>query len=140
MLKEFKEFAFKGNMIDMAVGIILGGAFGLVVKSLVDNILMPLIGGIFKLPDFSQMYHAMDGKTYENLAKAQEATSVVAYGTFINNVINPAITEIAVLTSIANTTNATVIINIMNSILFVSSLPTRQARRNDRPDIPLKQN
>ena len=88
MLKEFKEFAFKGNMIDMAVGIILGGAFGLVVKSLVDNILMPLIGGIFKLPDFSQMYHAMDGKTYENLAKAQEATSVVAYGTFINNVIN----------------------------------------------------
>ena len=88
MLKEFKEFAFKGNMIDMAVGIILGGAFGLVVKSLVDNILMPLIGGILKLPDFSQMYHAMDGKAYENLEKAQEATSVVAYGTFINNVIN----------------------------------------------------
>ena len=56
MLKDFKEFAFKGNMIDMAVGIILGGAFGLVIKSLVDNILMPLIGGLLKLPDFTQMY------------------------------------------------------------------------------------
>lgn len=88
MLKEFKEFAFKGNMVDMAIGIIIGGAFGLVVKSLVDNILMPLIAGTLKMPDFSQMYWAMDGKDYENLAKAQESTAVVAYGTFLNNMIN----------------------------------------------------
>ena len=88
MLKEFKEFAFKGNLIDMAVGIIIGGAFGLVVKSLVDNIIMPLVAGIFNLPDFSQLYHAMDGKAYDTLEAAQEAGATVAYGTFIANVIN----------------------------------------------------
>ena len=107
MLKDFKEFAFKGNMIDMAVGIILGGAFGLVIKSLVDNILMPLIGGLFKLPDFTQMFHAMDGKTYENLEKAQEATAVVAYGTFINNVINLLIVAFALFIGVKYVVNAT---------------------------------
>jgi len=88
MLKDFKAFALQGNMVDMAVGIILGGAFGLVVKSLVDNIIMPLIAGLLKLPDFSQMFHAMDGETYATLEKAQEAGATLAYGTFINNVIN----------------------------------------------------
>jgi len=95
MLKEFKEFALKGNMVDMAVGIIMGGAFGLVVKSLVDNIIMPLVAGLLKLPDFSQMFHAMDGKTYENLEKAQEAGATLAYGTFINSVINLLIIALA---------------------------------------------
>ena len=100
MLKEFKEFAFKGNMVDMAVGIIIGGAFGLVVKSLVDNIVMPLIAGIFKLPDFSQMYFAFGGKEYESLEKAQEATAVVAYGTFINNLINLLIVAFALFIAV----------------------------------------
>ena len=67
MLNDFKEFLIKGNAFDMAVGIILGGAFGLVVKSLVSNIITPLIAGIFKLPDFSQLYYAMDGAAYESL-------------------------------------------------------------------------
>lgn len=106
MLKEFKEFAFKGNMIDMAVGIILGGAFGLAVKSLVDNILMPLIGGMLNLPDFSQMYHAWDGKTYESLEKAREATTVVAYGTFISNVINLLIVAFALFIGVKYVVNA----------------------------------
>ncbi|MBK1831973.1 large conductance mechanosensitive channel protein MscL [Verrucomicrobiaceae bacterium R5-34] len=88
MLKDFKNFIIKGNAFDMAVGIILGGAFGLVVKSLVDNVMMPIIGGAFKLPDFSQMYYAMDGGSYENLKAAQEAGPTVAYGLFINNTIN----------------------------------------------------
>ena len=61
MITDFTKFLIKGNAFDMAVGIILGGAFGLVVKSLVDNIMMPIIGGICKLPDFSQMYYAIDG-------------------------------------------------------------------------------
>lgn len=100
MLKEFKEFAFKGNMVDMAVGIIIGGAFGLVVKSLVDNIVMPLIAGLLNLPDFGQMYHAMDGKEYESLEKAQEATAVVAYGTFINNLINLLIVAFALFIAV----------------------------------------
>ncbi len=88
MLKELKEFAFKGNLIDMASGIIIGGAFGLVIKSLVDNIIMPIIAGVFNLPDFSEMYHAFTEGTYESLEKAQEAGPVIAYGTFINTVIN----------------------------------------------------
>ena len=86
MLKEFKDFIIKGNAFDMAIGVILGGAFGLVVKSLVDNIIMPLIGGILKLPDFSQMYYAFKGG--ETLEAAQKAGATVAYGTFINTVIN----------------------------------------------------
>jgi large conductance mechanosensitive channel len=100
MLKEFKDFAFKGNMIDMAVGIIIGGAFGLVVKSLVDNIIMPLIAGVFKMPDFSQMYFPMDGKSYESLAQAQKTTAVVAYGTFINNLINLLIVAFALFIAV----------------------------------------
>jgi len=89
MLKEFKEFAFKGNLVDMASGIIIGGAFGILVKSLVDNIIMPIIAGVFKLPDFSQMYHAFaEGAPEGNLEKAQEMGPVIAYGTFINNGIN----------------------------------------------------
>lgn len=88
MLKDFKDFLIKGNAFDMAVGIILGGAFGLVVKSLVDNIIMPVIGGLLKLPDFSQMFHAMNGKAYDTLELAQAGGATVAYGLFINNAIN----------------------------------------------------
>lgn len=95
MLKDFKEFIIKGNAFDMAVGIILGGAFGLVVKSLVDNIVMPIIGGICNLPDFSQMFHAMDGKEYETLELAQKGGPTVAYGLFINNTINLLIVGLA---------------------------------------------
>ncbi len=88
MLKDFKDFIIKGNAFDMAVGIILGGAFGLCVKSLVSNILMPLIGGLCKLPDFSQLHYAMDGKIYETVEAAQKAGPTVAHGIFINNTIN----------------------------------------------------
>ena len=95
MIKDFKEFLIKGNAFDMAVGIILGGAFGLVVKSLVSNVMMPVIGGIFKLPDFSQMFHAMDGKAYDTLELAQKAGPTVAYGLFINNTINLIIVGLA---------------------------------------------
>jgi len=95
MIKEFREFLIKGNAFDMAVGIILGGAFGLVVKSLVANIMMPLIAGIFKLPDFSQMFHAMNGKAYDTLELAQKGGATVAYGVFINNTINLVIVGLA---------------------------------------------
>ena len=88
MFKDFKDFIIKGNAFDMAIGIILGGAFGLVVKSLVDNIITPLIGGLLKLPDFSQMFHAMNGETYKTLEAAQEAGPTIAHGLFINNLIN----------------------------------------------------
>lgn len=86
MMKEFKEFAIKGNMVDMAVGIIIGGAFGTVVKSLVDDVIMPLVSGLFKLPDFSNLFIVLSGKgNFETVEAAREAgTSVLAYGSFIN--------------------------------------------------------
>lgn len=73
----------------MAVGIIIGGAFGLMIKSFVDNIMMPLVAGVFKLPDFSTLFRTLDGKTYESIEKAREAgASVIAYGSFMNDFIN----------------------------------------------------
>lgn len=89
MWKQFKEFAFKGNMIDMAVGIIIGGAFGLTVKSLVDNVITPLISGVLKAPDFGQMFIALDGKDYESLDALNKAGApAIKYGVFINDFVN----------------------------------------------------
>lgn len=89
MWKEFKEFAFKGNMIDMAVGIIIGGAFGLLVKSLVTNILTPTISGIFKVPDFKEMFVALDGNEYASLEALDKAGApAIKYGVFINDFVN----------------------------------------------------
>jgi large conductance mechanosensitive channel len=89
MLKEFKEFAFKGNMIDMAVGIIIGGAFGLVVKSLVTNIITPVIAGVFKVPNFSHLFLALDGERYESLEALDKAgAAAIKYGVFINDLVN----------------------------------------------------
>jgi large conductance mechanosensitive channel len=89
MLKEFKEFAIKGNMIDLAVGVIIGGAFNSLVSSLVDDIVMPLISVVAGNLDFSNWFLALDGGDYKTLAQAQEAgAATVNYGTFISGVIN----------------------------------------------------
>jgi len=92
MLKEFKEFALKGNMADMAVGIIIGAAFGTVVKSVVDDLLMPLVSAVFGTPDFSNLYvvlRSAAGDVAEpSVAAIREAGGVVlAYGLFINALI-----------------------------------------------------
>lgn len=100
MFNEFKNFILKGNAFDMAVGIILGGAFGLVVKSLVDNIVMPVIGGLLKLPDFSQMFYAMGGGSFDSLEAAQKAGPTVAYGIFINNTFNLLIVGMALFVAV----------------------------------------
>ncbi len=89
-IKEFKEFAMKGNVMDMAVGVIIGGAFGKIVTSLVNDVLMPVIsmctGGI----DFTNLFvNLSDDTKYATLAAAQEAgASVFAYGSFIQNIID----------------------------------------------------
>ena len=89
MLKEFKEFAIKGNMIDMAVGVIIGSAFSGLVTSLVNSVVMPLLSIFTGKLDFSQLFLAMDGNQYASLTEAQEAgASVVAYGSFITQVLN----------------------------------------------------
>ena len=85
MLKEFKEFALKGNVVDMAVGIIIGAAFSTIVKSLVDDIVMPPLGVITGGVDFSNMFTPLNGEHYDSLAQAQQAGEpTINFGLFIN--------------------------------------------------------
>ncbi len=98
-LKEFKEFAVKGNVIDMAVGIIIGGAFSPIVNSLVKDIIMPPIGFVLGNVDFSNLYIpiAASGKSFSTLAEAQQAGVVtINYGLFINTLISFLIVSFAV--------------------------------------------
>lgn len=89
LLKEFREFAIQGNMIDMAVGIIIGGAFKDLVNSLVSDLIMPLVGMIVGKMDFSNLFIALDGGSYATLAAAQEAgAATFNYGLFITEIIN----------------------------------------------------
>jgi large conductance mechanosensitive channel len=89
MLKEFKEFALRGNVVDMAVGIIIGAAFSTIVKSLVDDIIMPPMGVVTGGVDFSNMFIPLNGEHYDSLALARQAGApTVNYGIFINNVIS----------------------------------------------------
>lgn len=88
MLKEFKEFAVKGNMIDMAVGIIIGGAFNSLVSTLVNDVIMPLLSVLTGKIDFSNIFIAMDGNKYATLSAVPEGVAVVKIGTFISGVLN----------------------------------------------------
>ncbi len=97
MLNEFKSFIMKGNMIDMAVGIIIGAAFGTVVKSLVADVIMPPVGMLMGGIDFSSLFVALDGKSYASFAEAQTAgAATINYGMFINNCITLIIVGFAV--------------------------------------------
>lgn len=96
MLKEFKEFALKGNMIDLAVGVIIGGGFNALVSSLVNDIVMPAISVFTGKLDFSNMFIALDGNHYATLAAAKEATATIAYGSFITGLINFLLTAFVV--------------------------------------------
>ena len=88
-IKEFKEFAMKGNVRDMAVGVIIGGAFGKIVSSLVDDIIMPLVGKLLGNADFTNLYVALSGQADGlSLADAKAAGSVFAYGSFIQNIVD----------------------------------------------------
>ncbi len=89
MLKEFKDFIMRGNVIDLAVGIIMGVAFGQIVTSLVNDVIMPPIGLLLGNVDFSALFIDLSGEGYETLAAAQEAGApTINYGLFINTVIN----------------------------------------------------
>ena len=89
MLKEFKEFAMRGNVMDLAVGVIIGAAFGKIVSSLVEDVLMPPIGQLLGKVDFSGLFISLDGKSYDSLlaAKAVHAATL-NYGIFLNTVVN----------------------------------------------------
>ena len=88
MWKEFKEFALKGNMMDLAVGMIIGAAFTSIVKSLVDKIIMPALSLITGKLDFENMFVALNGQTDKTYAAASENGAVLGYGSFITEVIN----------------------------------------------------
>lgn len=89
MLKEFKEFVAKGNVMDLAVGVIIGGAFGLIVKSLTDDIIMPIVGAIFGGLDFSDFFIPLSANvTATTLDAAREQGAVLAYGNFITVALN----------------------------------------------------
>ena len=89
MLKEFKAFAMRGNVFDLAVGIIIGGAFGRIVTSFVNDILMPPLGVLLGNVDFTNLFITIKGQPFATLADAQKAGSVtINYGVFINTVID----------------------------------------------------
>ena len=89
LLREFKEFAVKGSVVDMAVGVIVGGAFGKIVTSLVNDIIMPLVGVLTGGVDFSDLFVPLDGNTYATLAEAEAAgAAVLKYGSFLSQVLD----------------------------------------------------
>ena len=88
MLQEFKTFIAKGNAIDLAVGVVIGAAFGKIVTSVVDDLIMPLISLLLGKVDFSQHFVSLDGKSYATLAAAQEAgAATLNYGNFITGLV-----------------------------------------------------
>ena len=89
MLKEFREFAMKGNVVDLAVGVIIGAAFGKIVDSIVADLIMPIIGRIFGGLDFSSYYVPLAGQAYGlPLAEAKKLGAVLAYGNFLTALVN----------------------------------------------------
>jgi large conductance mechanosensitive channel len=89
MLKDFKAFVMKGNVLDLAVAVIIGGAFGAIVTSLVNDVIMPPIGMILGHIDFKDLFLPLNGQSYATMADVKKASApVIAYGQFLNTVIN----------------------------------------------------
>ena len=88
LMDDFKKFAVQGNMLDMAVGMIIGAAFKDIVNSVVNDLIMPVVSMFTGKVDFANMFIALDGNAYATLEDAKAATSVIAYGQFITQVIN----------------------------------------------------
>jgi large conductance mechanosensitive channel len=103
MIKEFKEFIARGNVVDLAVGIIMGTAFTAVVNSVVGDLIMPVIGVVMSGIDFSDLFISLDGSDYASLKAAKDAgAAVVSYGQFINIVINFMIVSLVVFFLVKN--------------------------------------
>lgn len=89
MVSEFKDFIARGNVLDLAVAVVIGAAFGKIVTALVDGIVMPVVGMAMGGVDFSQLFVSLDGQDYANLAAAQAAAApVITYGAFIQTIID----------------------------------------------------
>ena len=128
MLKEFKEFAMRGNVVDMAVGIVIGGAFGTIIKSLVSDVLMPPIGLLMGGVDFSNLFLTLKdagaGGPFHSLADAQAAGAVtINYGIFINNIISFIIVAFALF----------MVIRGMNKLKRAEEAPPAEPTTKDCP-------
>lgn len=89
MIGEFKAFIARGNVLDLAVAVIIAAAFGKIITALVDGMIMPVVGMAMGGVDFSQLFHALDGNDYANLAAAQAAAApVITYGAFVQTIID----------------------------------------------------
>ena len=103
MLKDFKQFAMRGNVVDLALGVIIGAAFGNIVTSLVNDVIMPPLGLILGQVDFSSLFISLTGADFPSLKAAQDAGApVIAYGKFINTIINFLIVAFAMFLVISN--------------------------------------
>ena len=141
MLKEFREFAVKGNMVDMAVGIIIGGAFGKIVSSLVNDIIMPPIGLLVGKVDFSNLFIDLSGNGYATLAQANEAGApTINYGLFINNVIDFLVVAFSLFLIVRwiNTLRATAAAAIENEEAPCASAPSTKECPYCLSEIPVK--
>ena len=97
IIKEFRDFAIRGNVIDLAIGIIIGGAFGKIISSIVNDVIMPPVGRLIGGVDFTNLFVALDGKAYANLANAHAAGApILAYGSFIQTVFDFAIVAVVI--------------------------------------------
>jgi large conductance mechanosensitive channel len=139
MLRDFKEFAMRGNVVDMAVGIIIGGAFGTIVKSLVDDILMPPIGLLLGGVDFSNLFFVLKQGSkpgpYATLAEAKAAGAVsINFGVFLNNVISFLIVGFAVfllirgINALRRQEEATPVANTKECPYCTSAIPIKASR------------
>ena len=133
MLKEFKDFAMRGNVVDMAVGIIIGVAFGKIVSSLVKDIIMPPIGVLMGNVDFSNLFINLSDQIYPSLSAAQEAgAATINYGVFINTVLDFIIVAFAIF----------IVIKQMNRLKKTEEAPPAAPTTKDCPhclsSIPIK--
>ena len=120
MLKEFKEFAMKGNVLDLAVGFIIGAAFGKIVTSLVTDIIMPPFGLILGKVDFSNLFLNISGKSYASLPEAKAAgAATINYGIFLNNVVDFLIVAFAIFLIVR-------MVNRWNKPAPVAAAPTKE--------------
>jgi large conductance mechanosensitive channel len=89
LLKEFKEFALKGNVLDMAVGVVIGTAFGKIVTSLVNDLIMPMVGMLLGKVDFTNLFISLDGVAYKSLEEAKKiGAATINYGVFLNTILD----------------------------------------------------
>ena len=134
MLKEFKEFAMKGNVVDLAVGVIIGAAFGKIVDSLVNDIIMPPVGRMLGGVDFTNLFVALGGGDFPTLKAAKDAgAATLNYGVFANTIINFVIIAFALF----------MIVKAMNAAkrreaAAPTPSPTSKACPHCQMDIPLK--